>query len=95
MTEVNTHDEGAVAGAPYTGDTLPERAPAANHGRTGAGWTLFVGGAIAALIAGVGFVGMWIPLIAIGGAVAVVTIVASIALRAAGYGQVQRVQARE
>lgn len=95
MTEVNTHGADSVAGGHGSGDTLPERAPAANHGRTAAGWTLFVGGAIAALVVAAGFIVPSMVLIYIGIGIAVVGIVASIALRAAGYGQVERAQARE
>lgn len=77
------------------GDYLPERAPSANHGRTGAGWTLFVGGSVGALIAGVGFILLVLPVILAGVAVAVIGAVASGILRAAGFGQVERVRPQE
>jgi len=95
MTDVNTYDEGSVSGGQDAADVLPERAPAANHGRTGAAWTLFVGGAIAALFVAAGMIVPSMMLVYIGVAVAVVGIIASIVLRAAGYGQVERVRARE
>ncbi|WP_022916457.1 HGxxPAAW family protein [Ruania albidiflava] len=95
MTDVNTHDEGSVAARPDVAETLPVGPPPANHGRTGAGWTLFVGGAIAALLVGAGMIVPSMTLVYTGIAVAVVGIVASIVLRAAGYGQVERVRARE
>lgn len=95
MTDVNTHGGDAVVGGHDAADILPERAPAANHGRTGAAWTLFVGGAIAALFVAAGMIVPSMTLVYIGIAVAVVGIAASIVLRAAGYGQVERVRARE
>ncbi len=95
MTDVNTHGADSVARSHDVADTLPERAPAANHGRTGAGWTLFAGGAIAALIVAAGLIVPSMTLVYIGIAVAVVGIAASIALRAAGYGQVERVRSQE
>lgn len=95
MTDVNSHAVDSVAGGHYSTDTLPVGPPPANHGRTGAGWTLFAGGVLGTLVVAVGFILVSMPLIYAGIAVAVVGVIASIILRAAGYGQVQRVQARE
>ncbi|WP_222847989.1 HGxxPAAW family protein [Ruania zhangjianzhongii] len=95
MTDVNSHAVDSVAGGHYSADTLPVGPPPANHGRTGAGWTLFAGGALGALIVAIGFILPSMPLIYAGIAVAVVGVIASIVLRAAGYGQVQRVRAQE
>src|SRR5699024_11632227 len=64
---VNTQSAGAVAG-PGVVDDLPVGPPPANHGRTGAGWALFVGGAVGALIAGVGFILLVLPVILAGAA---------------------------
>ena len=95
MTDVNSRAVDSVAGGHYSADTLPVGPPPANHGRTGAGWTLFAGGVIGALVVAVGFILPSMSLIYAGIAVVVVGMIASIVLRAAGYGQVQRVQARE
>ena len=95
MTEVNSHGVDSVAGGHYSADTLPVGPPPANHGRTGAGWTLFAGGVVGALVVAIGFILPSMPLIYAGIAVAVVGVIASIILRAAGYGQVQRVTTRQ
>lgn len=92
---VNTRAAEAVSGSRDGTDTLPVGPPPANHGRTAAGWTLFAGGAVAALVAGVGFILTLLPLIIAGAVVFVIGAAASIILRAAGYGQVQRAQAQE
>lgn len=94
MSEANTQVVGSVAEAPAA-DNLPVSIPPANHGRTGAGWTLFVGVAIGALVAGVGFVLLQVPVIIAGAAVAVLGLVASAILRAAGFGQVERVRTQQ
>lgn len=94
MTDVRSQADGPVAERPEA-DYLPVSAPPANHGRTGAGWTLFVGGAVGAIIAGIGFILLLLPLIIAGAAVAVVGIIASAILRAAGFGQVERIRPQE
>ena len=95
MTDVNSRAVDSVAGGHYAADTLPVGPPPANHGRTGAGWTLFAGGVVGALTVGIGFILVLMPLIYAGIAVAAVGVIASLILRAAGYGQVRRVQERE
>lgn len=78
-----------------TGENLPANPPPANHGRTGAGWALFAGGAIAALVAAIGFILLLLPLIIAGAAVAVLSIIVSAIMRAVGYGQVERIRPQE
>ncbi|WP_182354837.1 hypothetical protein [Flaviflexus huanghaiensis] len=68
---------------------LPEARPFDNHGRTVAGWTWAIGVCIAALVIGFGLVFSTI-LIWIGVALIAVITAVSLALRAAGKGQPNR-----
>lgn len=69
------------------GDRVPARAPFHNEGKTPAGWLLALGLMLGALLVGVGIIvdvqWLWIA----GIAVCAITLIASVAMRAAGLGQ--------
>ncbi|MCS6710558.1 hypothetical protein JSY14_00425 [Brachybacterium sp. EF45031] len=65
-------------------------APPHNEGKTLAAWVMFAGVVLGSAVAAIGL-GMlnWL-IVAVGAAIVLATIVASVGLRAAGHGQVAR-----
>lgn len=68
-------------------------APPQNHGKTVAAWTMTVGVVIAFTVAAFGLILDMPVLLAVGAGIAVITILISVGLRAAGLGQSRRSQA--